>query len=80
MLIESAQKTVKKLTDLQLLTEKDALTVALIEELCNAWPKCENASQQASIARELRQLIQNLPQPEAQPSGSAQLLGDIANA
>ena len=80
MLIEAAKKTVQKLTELKLLTEKDALTVALIEELCSAWPNCENSSQQASIARELRQLIQTLPVPVEAPDKDNDPLALIANA
>lgn len=80
MLTKSALKTIAYLTDQNLLTDKDALTVALIEELCKEWTNANSATQRAALSKELRNCMAALPVTPATSTGVDDILKGITDA
>lgn len=75
-----AEKTLQFLEDEGLLTDADALNVALVQALCDEWPEATSSTQRAALSKELRACLESLPKPEPVASDElGDLLTDLAS-
>ncbi|EGD7391293.1 hypothetical protein DQF30_24110 [Shigella flexneri] len=78
-LTSGANKTIRNLKSLGLLTDDHALTVALIKELCAEWSAAQSTTQRAAISKELRYALALLPTPPEETDDVADLLAELAD-
>lgn len=77
---QDATRYVKFLDDSDLLTDEHALTIALLNALVAKLDECTNATQYASITKEIRATMDALPKPEVRQTDEVADFFDELNA
>lgn len=78
-LLTAANKTIKTLKAADALRDEDALTVALIKELCAEWGEAVTSTQRSAISKELRYCLGMLPPIPEETDDVADLLAELAD-
>lgn len=78
-LIEAAKKTITYLREQGVLSDEHALTVSLIEALCDEWAEAVTTTQRANVSKELRYCLALLPEPAPETDDVADLLAELAD-